>query len=510
MLGKLIGPYKVVRLLGEGGMGQVYEATEYGENNLPLRRAAIKVLRSEYVSDRQMAGRFLNEARAIDVVDHPGIVTIYDIGVLPSGAPYIAMEYLDGDSLRARLQSHGVTIAHALRIAEKLAQTLAAVHDKKIIHRDLKPENVMLLHAPPTETMASGFSEQVKVLDFGIAKVLQNTQSDGQIKTRTGVMIGTPTYMAPEQCGGDGEVCDRTDVYALGIMLYEMLAGRPPFIGDQDAQIIGKQLFQQPAAVQSLAPSVDAQLAALVHRMLAKDTTARPAMRDVAAELSSFRQSGLLTAGATPGHGVAAQTVHLADTRHTTLGQATGQQQRRSFLRPVPVLVAVGCVVVVGLGALALVRGHRTTPAAVSAVRSVRWHIQSEPPGAEVVAEPDGQVLGQTPLDYTSTTAPGAQAVVLRQRGFAERRLMLSRSASEERRETLDPEPALATAPPVPVAPTTTPIVPNPVVKAKPSKPSETARPSPARPTSASASKSSPPVKRPQSPLRNDQVPLFK
>src|SRR4051794_28901760 len=160
MVGELIGPYKVLRLLGEGGMGQVYEATEYGENNLPLRRAAIKVLRSEYVSDRQMAGRFLNEARAIEVVDHPGVVTIYDIGVLPSGAPYIAMEYLDGDSLRERLQKQGVTVTQTLRIAEKLAQTLAAVHDKKIIHRDLKPENVMLLHAPPTETMAQGYSEQ--------------------------------------------------------------------------------------------------------------------------------------------------------------------------------------------------------------------------------------------------------------------------------------------------------------------------------------------------------------
>ena len=191
MVGELIGPYKVVRLLGEGGMGQVYEATEYGENDLPLRRAAIKVLRPEYVRDRHMAGRFLNEARAIDVVDHPGVVTIYDIGVLPSGAPYLAMEYLDGDSLRARLQKQGVTTAQALRIAEKLAQTLAAVHDKKIIHRDLKPENVMLLHEAPTETMADGYSERVKVLDFGIAKVLQNTHSDGQIKTRTGVMIGT-------------------------------------------------------------------------------------------------------------------------------------------------------------------------------------------------------------------------------------------------------------------------------------------------------------------------------
>ena len=489
MVGELIGPYKVVRLLGEGGMGQVYEATEYGENNLPLRRAAIKVLRPEYVRDRHMAGRFLNEARAIDVVDHPGVVTIYDIGVLPSGAPYLAMEYLDGDSLRSRLQKQGVTTAQALRIAEKLAQTLAAVHDKKIIHRDLKPENVMLLHEAPTETMADGYSERVKVLDFGIAKVLQNTHSDGQIKTRTGVMIGTPTYMGPEQCGGDGEVCDRTDVYALGIMLYEMLAGRPPFIGDQDAQIIGRQLFAQPAPLQSLAPGVNPQLAALVHRMLAKDTAARPAMRDVAAELSLLRRVGIAESTEAQLSNVVAQTVQLADTRHTTLGQATGQLHKGSRLRPLHLAVAAGCVLLAGLGGFAILRGHGL-PGLGGQGSQVHWRIQTEPAGAEVVAEPDGQVLGLTPLDYTTAAAPGAQAVVLRQRGFAERRLLLSRNASEERRETLAP---------MPVTPTGAP-------KAKPARPPEPVKKESSRTSSSSSSR---PSKRAPVQSRSDDVPEF-
>lgn len=473
MVGELIGPYKVVRLLGEGGMGQVYEAIEYGENDLPLRRAAIKVLRPEYVRDRQMASRFLNEARAIDVVDHPGVVTIYDIGVLNSGAPYLAMEYLDGESLRARLQSRGITSAQALRIAEKLAQTVAAVHDKKIIHRDLKPENVMLLRESPTETMSDGYSERVKVLDFGIAKVLQNTHSDGQIKTRTGVMIGTPTYMGPEQCGGDGEVCDRTDVYALGIMLYEMLAGRPPFIGDHDAQIIGRQLFATPPPLSSFAPTVDAQLAGLVHRMLAKDTAARPAMRDVAAELSALRQGGMVSSPEVQLSTVVAQTVHMADTRHTTLAQATGQLHKRSLLRPRYLVVAAGCALLLGLGVL----GLTYAPGLHTASRNgtVHWRIHTEPTGAEVVVEPDGRILGLTPLDYTAAAASGAQAVVLRQPGFIERRLLLSRSSSEERRETLAPMPVLAPA----VSKTRASKQPEPIKLAPPPKPSPSPKSSP-------------------------------
>ncbi len=508
MVGELIGPYKVVRLLGEGGMGQVYEATEYGENNLPLRRAAIKVLRPEYVRDRHMAGRFLNEARAIDVVDHPGVVTIYDIGVLPSGAPYLAMEYLDGDSLRARLQKQGVTTAQALRIAEKLAQTLAAVHDKKIIHRDLKPENVMLLHEAPTETMADGYSERVKVLDFGIAKVLQNTHSDGQIKTRTGVMIGTPTYMGPEQCGGDGEVCDRTDVYALGIMLYEMLAGRPPFIGDQDAQIIGRQLFAQPAPLQSLAPGVNPQLAALVHRMLAKDTAARPVMRDVAAELSILRRVGIAESTEAQLSNVVAQTVQLADTRHTTLGQATGQLHKGSRLRPLHLTVAAGCVLLVGLGAFAILRGQGALAGLGSPGDQVHWRIQTVPAGAEVVAEPDGQVLGLTPLDYTTAAAPGAQAVVLRQRGFAERRLLLSRNASEERRETLAPTPAPPTG-----GPRSKPARQPEAVKPEAVKPEavkkEAVKKESSRPGSSTSSRSANQSRRAPVQSRSDDVPEF-
>ena len=163
-------------------MGQSTEAIRDGENDLPLRRAAIKVLRPEYVRDRQMASRFLNEARAIDAVDHPGVVTIYDIGVLHNGAPYLAMGSIwTAKSLRARLQTRGITSRPGLRIAEKLAQTLAAVHDKKIIHRDLKPENVMLLReSPDRRPCPTATANGLKVLDFGIARCCRTCTATGK------------------------------------------------------------------------------------------------------------------------------------------------------------------------------------------------------------------------------------------------------------------------------------------------------------------------------------------
>jgi tRNA A-37 threonylcarbamoyl transferase component Bud32 len=336
MVGELVGPYKIVRLLGEGGMGQVFEAEELGESGRVLRRAALKVLRPEHLGDAQMAARFVNEAKAIDVIDHPGVVTIYDIGTLPSGAPYIAMEFLDGESLRDRLRGRGVTRGEALQIGAKLASTLAVVHEKRIIHRDLKPENVMLcLRSSKQTPVVSALGSvsvttalgDVKVLDFGIAKCLQNTAGDGQIKTRTGVMIGTPTYMAPEQCGGDGEVCERTDVYSLGVMLFEMLSGRPPFVGDHDAQIIGKQLFAVPPSLQTLCEGLEPQLAALVNRMLAKDIKSRPPMNEVEAELLVLRRS--VQGNSEVQHSdTSATTVAMSQEPRNTLVDAAGHMQK--------------------------------------------------------------------------------------------------------------------------------------------------------------------------------------
>lgn len=276
VVGSKIQSYRIIRQIGRGGMGNVYEA----RHEQIERRAAIKVLHPEYARDAEMAQRFFNEARAANVVGHPGLVSIYELGTLDNGAAYIIMEYLEGDSLRQRIRRPGgCQEEEALRIARQIAGALQAVHAKGIIHRDLKPDNIILV----ADSEVSG-GERAKVLDFGIAKLLHGSES-GRGLTNTGAVVGTPAYMAPEQCGMRMPVSDRTDVYALGVMLFEMLAGKPPFFGEGPTALIGQHLFVDPPP---LPQQVSPDAAALVLRMLAKGPADRPSMVEVATALSSL------------------------------------------------------------------------------------------------------------------------------------------------------------------------------------------------------------------------------
>ena len=276
LVGSKIQSYRIIRQIGRGGMGNVYEA----RHEQIERRAAIKVLHPEYARDAEMAQRFFNEARAANVVGHPGLVSIYELGTLETGAAYIIMEYLEGDSLRQRIRRPGgCPEVEALRIARQIAGALQAVHAKGIIHRDLKPDNIILV----ADSEVSG-GERAKVLDFGIAKLLHGSES-GRGLTNTGAVVGTPAYMAPEQCGMRMPVSDRTDVYALGVMLFEMLAGKPPFFGEGPTALIGQHLFVDPPP---LPQTVSPDAAGLVLRMLAKGPADRPSMVEVATALSSL------------------------------------------------------------------------------------------------------------------------------------------------------------------------------------------------------------------------------
>ena len=212
-----IGKYRVIRKLGEGGMGAVYLA----EHALLRRKAAVKILHASFTQREDMVERFFNEARASTSIADPGIVQIFDFGYHGTMA-YIVMEYLEGESLDARLKRLGkLDLPDVLRLARQMSLSLYAAHKQGVVHRDLKPENVFIVNDPE---VAGG--ERTKILDFGIAKLTDTEQS--RVRTQTGLMMGTPVYMSPEQCRGAGTLDHRADIYSLGCVIFHLLAGRPP------------------------------------------------------------------------------------------------------------------------------------------------------------------------------------------------------------------------------------------------------------------------------------------
>ena len=252
-----IGQYKVIRKIGEGGMGAVYEA----QHSLIGRRAAIKVLLPELSSHKEIVDRFFNEARATTSISDPGIVQVFDFGIHTDGSAYIVMEFLEGEPLDARMKRNGRVLPYdALRITRQCAGSLAAAHARGIVHRDLKPENIFLVRDQEAQA-----GERPKILDFGIAKLSGNEGSS--TRTRTGMMMGTPVYMSPEQCRGAGLVDHRSDIYALGCVLFHMLTGRPPFDADGVGDIIAAHLREPPrppsALVEGLAVVDELVLACL-------------------------------------------------------------------------------------------------------------------------------------------------------------------------------------------------------------------------------------------------------
>jgi serine/threonine-protein kinase len=264
MQGVMIGPYRVLGLIGKGGMGAVYAA----EHALLGRPAAIKVLLPELSQQQSVVTRFFNEARAAAAIRHPGIVEVYDFGWTPEGAAYLVMELLEGESLAARSARGRVGWPAALATARQIAAALVAAHAKGIVHRDLKPDNIFVIR---DDEVPGG--ERIKLLDFGIAKLAGEPGQASNV-TRTGVVIGTPTYMAPEQCRGVA-VDHRVDLYALGCIVFELCVGQPPFVGEGTGDVIGAHIHVPPPTLAALGVAAPPEVEALLARLLAKP----PAMR---------------------------------------------------------------------------------------------------------------------------------------------------------------------------------------------------------------------------------------
>src|SRR5215475_326789 len=240
LIGQTVGNYLVTSKLGEGGMGSVYLA----EHPTIGKKVALKVLHSEFSTNQEVTARFFHEAKAVNDIGHPNIVDIVDFGILQAGGGreqlvYFIMEYLAGVTLSHLIRSEApLPPERALSIALQVADALSASHKCGIVHRDLKPDNIILMQRGRERDF-------VKLLDFGIAK-LTGGSAVGSHRTRTGIVMGTPAYMSPEQCEGRDTVDRRTDVYALGIVIYEMLTGRVPFQGDGYGEILVQHLTQRP------------------------------------------------------------------------------------------------------------------------------------------------------------------------------------------------------------------------------------------------------------------------
>jgi serine/threonine-protein kinase len=267
LIGQTIGNYLVTQKLGEGGMGAVYLA----EHPAIGKKVALKVLHSEFSNNEEVTARFFHEAKAVNDIGHPNIVDIVDFGVIQGGGReqvvYFIMEYLAGVTLSQLIRAEApMPPERALAIALQVADALSASHNCKIIHRDLKPDNIILVQRGRERDF-------VKLLDFGIAK-LTGGNAMGSHRTRTGIVMGTPAYMSPEQCEGRDNLDLRTDVYALGIVLYEMLTGRVPFLGDGYGEILVQHLTQRPAL-----PSQFRMLSAHVEAVVMKALEKRPDMR---------------------------------------------------------------------------------------------------------------------------------------------------------------------------------------------------------------------------------------
>ena len=459
-----IGSYRIVRVIGEGGMGKVYEAVHEAIE----RRVAIKVLHREFAGNDELTARFFNEARAVNRIEHAGLVQISDDGQQPDGAAYIVMEYLKGESLSKRIERSGgkLSAPEVISLNLQIADALAAAHAKDVIHRDLKPENVMLL---PDPHMPGG--ERTKLLDFGIAKVREQGDQP-RVQTKTAQLMGTPYYMSPEQCEGAGRVDAKSDVYSLGIMMFEMLAGKLPFDADGPGKILGLHMFAPPPLLKEAAPEVPDELAALVQSLLVKEREQRPSMPDVVAKLTALADQYSLPRPADQSrHAMPPLVDPMAETlmegnerggKKSTLGASASQAAVPTARRPRRrIALFLGAMLLSAMGGGLLLR--QGLPMGESLLNGLRQKISSlmpatdsppatPPPGPQVSPPPAAPkpaaapVAGPETPNVAETTPPPSKEPALP----VSPTTSLPKSAAAPQPSPIKPKPAASTKPSAP------------------------------------------------------------
>jgi serine/threonine-protein kinase len=498
--GESIGNYRLLGKLGSGGMGVVYAA----EHVLLGRRAAIKFLRPEVSSEPTIVERFFTEARAASAVRHPGIVEVYDFGYHEKLA-YLVMEYLDGETLRTCLRAEGrITPDRAVPIALHIASALEAAHSAGVVHRDLKPDNVFLAKATAPDlsrrTQQLLIGPRVCILDFGVAKLVRNEGESNPNITTSDVVVGTPTFMSPEQCRGGGNVDGRADLYSLGCILYAMLCARPPFVGTGSGDILAQHIYQAPDPPRWYAPDVSADLEAIMLRLLEKDPARRyqsahelaralrvlplagdpvatttvhggppppaPAPTPVPAPIAreSSSPSFAPVAGASsPSMPQFASSSGLSSPSMASMSSyGSLPHPRRSRAALIWICSILGVAFVGGAIALAVAQSNgpeQSAPPAPAATEPqqavatfdaaphetasgellgmVRLDIDSEPAGAEIFRQGQSQRLGRTPFSVKQPPEPGYVTFELKLHGYETELVSMPTDKSGETRATL-------------------------------------------------------------------------
>jgi serine/threonine-protein kinase len=369
------GKYRILRLLGEGGMGEVYQA----EHVKLKRRVAVKVMRPGLSANPEAMERFVREAQAASAIGHPNIVDIQDIGEEPDGSCYLVMELLHGQPLDHLLAKSGgrLPVQRALGILLQILSALVATHKKNITHRDLKPENVFLA------TDARG-REEVKLLDFGASKF--SVKGEDRLRlTQTGAIIGTPMYLAPEQARGAKEVDHRVDIWGAGTVFYELVTGQPPYRADSYNELIGNILLNPIAPLRSLAPEVSRGLAAAIEKALKKDPEDRyqTAAKMIEALLPYYQHE--------PGHDMSAAAIQVLHSSIAPPGTASEPAFQEKDEEQGPSVTRRRLVLPVGLGGVFIALAaaavavftfeEQPTPQPLPLVAPLQWPVP--PPAAQ-------------------------------------------------------------------------------------------------------------------------------
>jgi serine/threonine-protein kinase len=425
--------YEITRKIGQGGMGAVYEAT----HKLIGKRVAVKILLDKYAQKDQIVARLQQEARLASSIGHANIIDITDIGQTVDGRMFVVMEFLEGESLGALISRTGrLEQTRALRIAKQIASALGAAHKKGIVHRDVKPENVFLL--------TRNDQDYVKVVDFGISKSLRPEDgTDSPRLTQTGMVLGTPLYMSPEQARGDDELDHRIDIYALGVILYEMVTGEVPFRGSNYLNILSQVLADEPPPPREHDPNISPDLEAVILKALEKDRSHRyQSMQELAADLSLLEGDSLSTTGA-----------------RITASRRRRKRAPHSPLKLVGWVAAVSvtiAAVVVTVGAM-MGSGGKDKAAPIAAalpgpdagpakpppdagpvkpkVELAKVRIVSRPPGVEVFA--GGRSWGLTPTTWEGEKERIKVTLVGSKDGFDDREMVINPMVDDGRKVTL-------------------------------------------------------------------------